>query len=400
MLRTSLVISWAAFGSLSVAVMAAVLSGCPAAVEGEGEGEGAAGEGEGAAAGEGEGAAAGEGEGAAAGEGEGEGAAGEGEGEGGACAVAPTCASAPTSTLTFNAAGGSNPAVVIDNGAPISVVGGTRQSVVAALGAGVNDGASGTAAGNVFHVDYCAAGIQVQYVDGDGTFDAASGAGANTDVIARIQTLPGASLTAPSVLATGSYSAGGGTVSFDAAKGVEEISDAGGALQSLVLFQPQPGDNWGSHLALNLSPDHESLGSLSLGDTFGDAIALLGDNFDADGTTEIDVGITITVRIVIWASTGIRLAGICQHACDDNVTLNSIDLAPPFLGVDGSGVGLGASKADLEAELGAGDGPDSNGITVYGSTGLQHKPLGVLYVQDSQCTERVATVIMGYTPPG
>jgi hypothetical protein len=388
MLRISLALAAFAFGALGFLVS---LSGCPANVNG-GEGE-SGGEGEGAAAGEGEGEGVG-------GEGEGEGVGGEGEGEGNSqCPPpAPTCTTAPTSSLQLNAATASSEAsLVADNGAPI-VVGSTRATVEGAIGQGVKD------QNNAFHVDYCSGGFQIQYVDGDGVFDQASSAGAATDVVARIVTLAGATVAVPNVTSDVTYTAGADAVDIASAQGIEQVLDATDAIVTAVAFKKQPSAAPFTATFV-ATANGQSISGLQVGQaTFANVKTTLGAAFDADGQSQISTPFgNITIRTLIYASTGIRVAGLCSgtDCSDGSVTLNTIVLSPPFGGKDANNLTLGSAESDFDAaNLGAKSGPDANGVTIYGTTGIGNSPTGVVYVQDSTsaaCTERAAAIILGYT---
>jgi hypothetical protein len=110
--------------------------------------------------------------------------------------------------------------------------------------------------------------------------------------------------------------------------------------------------------------------------------------------------------IRIWASAGIRMVGRCPllSNCSDPgaVQIDTITLTPPFLGRD-AGVGIGSSRAEVEADVGSGAARDDNGVVVYGDPSLTDflqrrgaTALGVVYAQDSACVERAVGLVFNY----
>jgi hypothetical protein len=73
-------------------------------------------------------------------------------------------------------------------------------------------------------------------------------------------------------------------------------------------------------------------------------------------------------------------------------------VSPPFFGKD-AGVGIGSTRADLEADVGT--GAEDGDVIVYGNPGLfgTGDALGVVYVVDSQCVERAAAFVFNYFSP-
>jgi hypothetical protein len=106
----------------------------------------------------------------------------------------------------------------------------------------------------------------------------------------------------------------------------------------------------------------------------------------------------VTVYVRIWASAGVRIAGVCLGGCGESTRITSITLSPPFLGKDAA-VGIGSTRAEFEADVDNvqnGGAADSNGVVVYGGSS---PALGVFYAQDGSCTERVAGLVFGYVNP-
>jgi hypothetical protein len=362
-------------------------------IVGEGEGE-QGGEGEGEQIGEGEGEE-GEGEGEQVGEGEGE---GEGEEEPpDPCPLASACTSAPTLDVVFSSSG-ANPTVTVDGGTAIAI-GNTRSAAASVL-----TPSAITDAGNPYRTRSCASGLQVQYVDMDGVYDALTAK--QSDAVARIIAGPEAHATYGDVIIGEPLPAGtagsrtditGGAVIFQASEGMEILVDDDDTVVGLVAYKPQTSDKW--TLALNLTPTGGSLGSLTTGSsTFADAASVLGTAYDSQGVATVEVSFfTQDVFIRTWAALGVRLAGLCDGSCSNpnSITISSITVTPPFLGKDGA-VGLGAPRADVDDLLGVNGNEDDNGITVYGPSDLGDSPLGVAYMTDTQCEDRAATFIVGY----
>ena len=129
-------------------------------------------------------------------------------------------------------------------------------------------------------------------------------------------------------------------------------------------------------------------------------LALLGSAFDTTGVLTIAGRFgSVDVQVRIWAAAGIRVAGAGDGACGENTAISSITLSPPFLGKDGT-VGIGSTRAEVEADVGA--GTVSGDVVVYGDEdpfGLGDPALGVVYVEDTQCVERAAALVFNYFDP-
>jgi hypothetical protein len=157
-------------------------------------------------------------------------------------------------------------------------------------------------------------------------------------------------------------------------------------------------------LPITLENNDQRLSTLTRDGNFGDAAALLGTAHDTEGVLVVS-GINVLVRI--WSSAGIRIAGRCNNTCVSNPNgagIDSITLSPPFLGRD-AGAGIGSTRAELEADIGAGNNngaADSNGVVVYGDEdplGFGDPALGVVYAQDGQCEERAVGLLFNYANP-
>jgi hypothetical protein len=381
---------------VSALLSMSMLMACPDdGPSGEGEGDTSEGEGD---PGEGEGdPGEGEGEGDP---GEGEGDLGEGEGEGdvGECARPPVCPSAPNGSVVI--AGGASPTVTT-GGAVITIGQSTRTVVEDGLGVGV-------AELNGFRVVYCDAGIVVQYVDNDGSLSTTQTAGP-VDVVARVLTLNGAtaSSTSPAMSVGGATAASPGAatsgdvggVSVYHTTGISALTNAAGSVTSLIAFKPQvSAAAWTLPLTLTDDKSTQSLGSLTpAGQSFAQAEAVLGDAYDAQGEIQVNNFIRLFVRI--YASTGIRLAGICNGGCSENTAISQITVSPPFLGTTTGGVGIGSPRTDVEGVV-TSTATDGD-VTSYGNTSpFGGGGLGVVYIEDSFCVERAAAYVLNYVEAG
>ena len=355
------------------------LSACPGGTA-EGEGEGDEGEGE-----EGEGD---EGEGE---EGEGDVGEGEGEGEGDACPLVDPCAGVlvDADAVTFGTG------AVTVGGTTFTVGTTTRAEVNTALGEGVADVA------NAFRVTHCPNRLVFQYVDADGALTTEPAA-AGADVLSRVLTLADSTATAtngaaiggavPDGIPTASAPVGDGEIRFFGPGGLQLLVDSSGDVAQLGAFLPQTANAW--TLPITLESDDQALSTLVKGSTFAEANALLGDAFDANGVVDAG-GFIGNVQVRIWSSSGVRIAGLCgRDPCSDTTEISSITLSPPFFGKDGS-VGIGATRAEVELDVGT--GTEDGNVIVYGdSSGFGDPALGVIYVQDTDCVERAAAFIFGY----
>jgi hypothetical protein len=337
----------------------------------------------------------GEGEGEALGEGEGE-EPGEGEGEADPCPLADVCAGVvPSGSLTFGNGG------VVDVAGAALAVGTTRRAdVEVALGSGTPD------AENPFRVTYCSRGVSVQYVDGDGTIEQAPSP-TGSDVLARVLTLPGAAASAangaqigeppPNATPTARVAVGAGEMLFFAPAGLSVLLDDAGDVVQLTAYRAQDRDIW--TLPLVLRSDEQSLGGVARGATFAELADVLGDAPDATGVVTLSRGAgQVFVQVRIWASAGIRVAGLCDGGvCNESTEISSITVSPPFLGRD-QALGIGSTRAEVDAAVGTTGSLDGN-VVVYGEPdlfGFGDPALGVVFVQDTQCVERAAAFVMNY----
>jgi hypothetical protein len=250
--------------------------------------------------------------------------------------------------------------------------------------------------------------VVVQYVDADGSISSTAVA-ATTDRVARVLTFNGAAATAvgasigsapPVRAATATATVGDGDIRFFATDGISLLT-SGGVVSQVTAFKVQDRDVW--TLPLTLESNDQRLSTLTRDGTFGAAAALLGSAHDAEGVIAVG-GVVGNVLVRIWSSAGIRIAGRCGSSCVSNPNgagIDSITLSPPFLGRD-AGVGIGSTRAELEADVGAANNngaADENGIVVYGDEdllGFGDPALGAVYAQDSQCTERVVGLLFNY----
>ena len=54
------------------------------------------------------------------------------------------------------------------------------------------------------------------------------------------------------------------------------------------------------------------------------------------------------------------------------------------------------ARADVEAVVGSGNGPDANGMVAYSGFSSD---FGVSYIADGPCAGRAAMFVLGYDPP-
>jgi hypothetical protein len=299
--------------------------------------------------------------------------------------------------VTFSA-----PGTATIDGDTITIGTSTRREVDAALGTGVVDG------DNAFRVYHCQSGVLVQYVDADGTLSTEPAA-SSSDVVARIVTVTGANAAAgtarlgelaPTVEGATVADVGDGEIRFSRVAGRSFLVDAAGVLTQIAAFKPQTGDlgNPGIWtLPIGLANDAQDLNNLGRGATFADFDALLGSDWDTTG----EIGLVLaTVQVRIWASAGIRIAGVCEGGfaavCDETTPVSNVTLTPPFFGRDGA-LGIGATRAEIEAETGT--GTVDGGVVVYGDPSPSGDALGVVYVQDSACVDRAAAFVFNYFNP-
>lgn len=309
------------------------------------------------------------------------------------CTVANPCASvAPTGTVTFGQGG-----VVTLAGGSITLGQSSRAQVEALLGPGLVDD------DNPWRAHYCAAGVRLQYVDADGTLSTSPSA-SSQDKVARVLTLAGVTASAQSPSATLGAAApsssptavvpvGSGAVRYYGPEGISLGVDGDGQVTQIGAFRAQDRDVW--TLPLTLRADGQELSTLARGSSFADATAILGD--DWDGTGEINLGF-LRYQARVWYAAGVRIVGRCATSgCDEQTTISSFTLSPPFGGTD-DGIGIGSSRAQLEAHLGE-TGTDEGDIVYYGTSSATGDALGVVYVKDADCVEYAAGFVFNYFNP-
>ena len=202
----------------------------------------------------------------------------------------------------------------------------------------------------------------------------------------------------PAAASTATVAITGGEIRFHGPDGLSALM-VDGRVSQFTAFKPQTTNNW--TIPLTLEDNDQKLGTLTRGSTFAAAATLLGSAHDATGQVVVASPIgPITAQVRIWASAGIRIVGTCLGACSESTAITSITLSPPFLGKDGT-VGIGASRADLELDVGDpenGGAPDSAGVVVYKGAG-RTPALGGVFAEGSACVERVGGFVFGYVNP-
>ncbi|MFZ9890008.1 MAG: hypothetical protein ACO3JL_21130, partial [Myxococcota bacterium] len=306
--------------------------------------------------------------------------------------IAPCAGVSPTGTVSFGTNG-----VVTFSGGTLTLGQSSRAQVEALLGAGLNDD------DNPWRTHYCAAGVRIQYVDADGSLSTSPSA-SQQDKVARVLTLAGSDATAqtpsasigaaaPSAAPTAVIAVGDGEVRYFGPQGIALGVGSDGKVTQISAFRVQDRDVW--TLPLVLSADGQKLSTLQRGSTFADAVAVLGDGWD--GTGEINLGF-LRYQARVWYAAGVRIVGRCATSgCDEQTPISSFTLTPPFGGAD-EGIGIGATRGELEAHLGE-SGTDDGDVVVYGQSSASGDALGVIYVKDTDCVEYVAGFVFNYFNP-
>jgi hypothetical protein len=316
--------------------------------------------------------------------------------------------------LTFN--GGAAPTVNV--GANVFTIGvDTRAAVEAVLGTGV---ASTTTA---YRVYYCDKGLVFSYVDDqsagvmDGTANGADGlarvsatsnANASTSEGAAIGDLRTDALADMGAETSSSYTVpgdSGGQADFFYNVGLSFLS-LNGTVAGITAARPLGADHFG--LVLDLAGSKLGAGGtevvadfplLRAGTAFSALDAKLGTAFDVEGDLTSG-GNTYFLRI--YAAAGIRFAGLCDGTDCSGANIQSIVLSSPFLGKDSNGIGLGSTRAEVEAlytvDSVQTDATSGAEMTVYEGDGLVvgNLKFGVIYAENSSCVERVAALVLNY----
>ena len=281
-----------------------------------------------------------------------------------------------------------------------------RVDVEAALGgAGVSVGA------NVFRAYYCAYGIALYYVDDTSPSGVLQGDASANDILTRVVTLSGSTAATSNGISVGaarsqtltqltsanSFELSNGYYDVSAGEGLAVVSNADGGVVSLTLFQPQNQVRWMLDIDVAAAKLREGTDNVGKGSSFQQASSFLGDAYEQEGLSEVNSFLDVQVRS--YAAFGIRLAGLCSQAfnqpCDNSNEIDTLVVAPPFLGATLEGLGLGATESEVEAAYGTGTvSSDDPNLMVYTQTGGE--TLGVLYVQDSSCMRYAAAFVLAY----
>lgn len=132
------------------------------------------------------------------------------------------------------------------------------------------------------------------------------------------------------------------------------------------------------------------------GSTLTQIRSAFGATPEADGDTAVDVdGSAVDLLILSYSVLGLRFSGLASQysggvpLTGDARKIFTTAVNAPFQGTD-NGLGMGSTRADFETRFGAPYGNDSaNGVVLYKyNTGT--RKTGVIYMEDSACTERIA----------
>lgn len=329
---------------------------------------------------------------------------GPGEPEGpGPCAIADPCGGATaTQTATLNT--GATTSFTI-NGTTFEVGTATRGEIETALGVAVND------ATNPFRAYLCDSRLDLRFVDdidNDGLFE---GNATADDVLSRVLTMSdspattsgGVSVGGTRAAATASMTAPtthagqGFDFDFDFDQGFS-VRSQNGTVHAISLFLPQAND----FVAMTFSPTELSLtdGTITVGlDSDDDDVEdALGSNWDTEAIVqEAQFNSFATARV--YGAYGIRVGNICAFGNCGSV--DTFILSSPFLGVDSSGIGLGSTQDEVEAiygvvnrTVGESENADENVHVYRPDPNDDEIEVGVLYVQDEDCTKRVAAIVL------
>lgn len=317
------------------------------------------------------------------------------------CAVEDPCAGAPSpSPISLNFGG----APSLQVGQTTLVIGeATRTQVEAALGApGI------TVGDNAFRSFHCAQRVVAYYVDDlqSGKFQGAASAG---DVLARVVTLADANANITNGVTIGGsrdderaklasytsheFAAGGFDVS--PGEGVSLLSDDVGTVTSVTLFTPQSEDRWGLPIDVVTARIGEGNGAFGNSDSFAEGDVALGTAWDQQGVTNL-VPFVLDAQARIYSAFGVRIAGTCSAGqCDASSTVSSIAISPPFFGRTAEGIGIGSTRAEVEAAYGAGmASAERPSLFRYNTSGSLD--VGIAYVPDESCVERVVGIVLNY----
>jgi hypothetical protein len=107
--------------------------------------------------------------------------------------------------------------------------------------------------------------------------------------------------------------------------------------------------------------------------------------------------LTVNARVRVYPALGVRLVGVCLFgACPSSSDITQVVLSPPFMGLtsDTVPVGIGSSRADVDAALGVSGVTNEDGITVYETSPNE---VGVIFMEADDCVERAVAIVLGYT---
>lgn len=138
-------------------------------------------------------------------------------------------------------------------------------------------------------------------------------------------------------------------------------------------------------------------GVLATGSTLTQIRATFGDAPDAEGETAVTIG-TNNVNLVVlsYSALGLRFSGgATQIQSGDSRRILSTIVSIPFQGRDSNGIGIGSSRAEMNAAFGPPVGTETgeSGVTLHRYlTG--NRKTGVVYAEDSTCVERIAMIAL------
>lgn len=330
--------------------------------------------------------------------------------DGGSCALPDPCeGAAVTAGVRFESGGEGATSFGPGDTASLTLGEATRTLVEAAFGTPVTTD-------NPFRAWYCAHGVRVEYVD-DVSGSDFEGTASPADVVARVVTLPGATVSSSNGVTLGMTRASAqaqlttplsvdlesGGFDASASDGMTAISDVDGIVTTLALFVPQAAALWDLPIDVAAAALGTGATRVARSDALSTADAALGTGYDAQGIVSVDVGsFDLDFLVRIYAAYGVRLVAACPvlGSCNaDSATIQQIVLSPPFIGEAPNGLGLGDLEGSFVEAYGAGQ-VSSQSEDVMKYTGTGGRTLGVAYVTDAACQRRAAAVLLNYTDPG
>lgn len=284
---------------------------------------------------------------------------------------------------------------------------------------------------NAFAQVYCSEGLIFYFADNLGSVDADAGilAGAgqlsDDDHLYKMTAFghfAGTTDTTPTLMLASSAAevdtalpspqVTGAVTTLDGGSGVLRFRYSGdavvlvnGALDNLSLFAPQQSGSFNA--ALDFSAGQ--IGSVTVsssefagipipsGSTIAQIKAALGPNPEALGDLEVDVsGEMVPVFVVSYSVLGLRFSAYANqtNSGDARKSMTAV-ISPPFQGQSSAGIGIGSTRAEVEANFGSSYGQDvsDSGATLYRYRTGQ-KNTGVVYAWGQDCVEHAALFVV------